>query len=202
MTLYDFTYGPDLPQGWNAYSSLRTNSSNVVAEDGQTSLWTRQVNGVWRGASLVFEQEQLYGRFSVDCRADQGKWTKALLMLIYPAAYWPPEVDFLEMGGDANWDRHKIALTAHYDSDNKMIHRAFTVDMTRQAVVSCEWDSQQMVFEVVRPDGSEHQQQVIANPGIYAPLKLHMTYWPTHKKPTDPWPVAPSRMQVRSVTIE
>lgn len=193
---YDFTSG--VPADWMTYNSQRIRASNVVAEDNATSLWTRPYGTEWRGASLVWDTPFTYGSVSVDLRVDAAHNTKALLML-WPVGAWPPEVDFLEMGGLDNWDRHKIALTAHYDPDNKMIHRSITTDMTQWSTVSVDWTPSTITFTDLRSGVTT--TQAIANPGIGVAMKVQLVYWPTHKLDGDPWPWASSRMQVRSVTI-
>ena len=198
MTVHDFTHG--IPAGWNTYDSKRVCRSNVVAEDEAVSLWTRPYGQEWRGGSLIWPEPFTYGSVTVVMRADKGRWTKALLML-WPAYEWPPEIDFLEMGGALNWDRHKIAVTAHYDQDNKMIHRSITADMTQWATVSVSWTPELIIVSHEDEDGPA-TPVVMVNPGIDNPMKVHMTYWPTHKAASDPWPVASSRMQVRWVSIE
>lgn len=197
------TWGPaEILRDFNAYDSKRTEDSNVVAEDGALSLYTREVAGKgWRGASLVLETPITYGHVAVEVRSDPAPWTKALLLMIYPppkGPSWPPEVDFMELGGDKNWDRHKTTATVHYDPANLMIHCAKRIDMTQWRTVEMYWGPDLFEFYV--------DDQIVGkrfpNPGVTTPLKLHMTYWPTHKAITDPWPVAPSRMQIGSVTVE
>lgn len=194
--IFDFTQG--VPAGWITYDSKRIRASNVVAEDNAVSLKTRPYGTEWRGASLVWPTAFTYGDVTVTMRSDKGRNTKALLML-WPEGAWPPEIDFLEMGGLNNWDRQKIALTAHYDPDNKMIHRSIIADMTTWSTVEVIWSPTQITFSDSRAGSTT--VTTIPNPGIDVPMKVQLAYWPTHKQAGDPWPTSASRMQVSQVTI-
>ena len=207
---FDQTIDPD----WNPIGTLRTAESNAVIEEGALSLWSREYTGTqkgdpWRGGSVVLELPRTYGKYAVDLRVDPGANTKALAMLIFPSAGYDEdqEIDFLEQGGNLNADRHMIACSAHYGTD-EMVRRTLPekggdpLTTTEWCTVVCNWQPFQITY-VWRPLGDYTKQQSIQipNPGVFQPLKLHLTHWPHYSKTGGPWPEAPSRMQVKEVRI-
>jgi len=203
-----YTFDQAIDPDWNPTGTLRTAEANAVIEEGALSLYSRQYTGTrkgdpWRGADVVLESPRTSGKYAVDLRVDPGVNTKALLMLIYPAANYAvdQEIDFLEQGGNLNWDRHFIACTAHFGIDEQ-VRRTLQVSTTDWSTVVCNWQPDTISY-TWRPLGDWSQQVTVSipNPGVVSPLKVHLAHWPQYSREGGPWPLAPTRMQVKEVRI-
>lgn len=186
-------------------STDRADPANVELSDGVIGLWTRpDATGAWQGASVYLPTPFTYGKAIIRVRVDPARWTKALLMLLPDDGVWPPEVDFMELGGDENWNREYNACTVHYGEHNSRMHRTYLADLRQWQRIAVEWTPTTFSFLLdgqLQPSLWGHLTTSVPNPGVDKPMKLHMTYWPTHKESPDPWPDVPSRMQVSHVLV-
>lgn len=205
----DFTQLNEVPSEWNVQDrGDRVQGDNVYVDAEGLSIYTQPspdpADDRWYGGSVVLEIPRTYGRFEVNVRVDAARFTKALALMWDPTE-WPPEIDFMELG-DTNWERQYNACTAHWAPQNFMIHRSYRVNLADMfQSVGLTWRERAIKFRLngqVQPNmwGKDIRTE-FDNPGIHEQMKLHLTYWPTHKLPSDPWPMAASRMVVRNVRV-
>ncbi len=190
---------------WNPADDKRNSPQNIEVNEGIMSLWTRVVDGEWQGASIVWPHARTYGRFVARVKVDVAKYTKALLLL-WPEGDWPPEIDFMELGGTENYDRQKNTMAVHFGFEpfHPVVHRSYAADMTQWHTVAVNWRRDYITFTL---DGKVMQNvwgktdTRVVNPGVHVPMKFHLTYWPHHNDDSDPWPLTESRMQVEWVKV-
>jgi beta-glucanase (GH16 family) len=129
----------------NAAGHLAHSAKNVVVHDGMLTLKTAYDATVGKfttgGVCLCPTRgslAQTYGEWEYRARVSAGD-SRALAML-WPDIGWPPEIDFLEMGGQgAQGTRQQSTQTMHYDADNKMIHSSQFADFTQWHTIGVKW---------------------------------------------------------------
>ncbi len=129
----------DNPSGDAAHSAKQ-----AVVHDGMLTLKTAYDStlGQWTTGGICACNNkalyQTYGDWEVRARASAGD--SRVLALLWPQVGWPPEIDFLEMGGQGDQGARQLnTQTVHYDSDNKMIHTSQGADYTQWHTVGVQW---------------------------------------------------------------
>jgi beta-glucanase (GH16 family) len=118
-------------------------SNNVVVSGGTVTLKVRLQKGVCSGfttAGMCACQvtTQTYGKFEVRMKATAGD--SKIVLLLWGAQGWPPEIDFAEFPGTGTGEtRQSFNETLHYGASNSMIHTKTTADMTTWHTVGLEW---------------------------------------------------------------
>jgi beta-glucanase (GH16 family) len=81
---------------------------------------------------------QTYGDWEIRARVSAGD--SRVLALLWPQSGWPPEIDFMEMGGAGDQGARQLnTQTVHYDPDNKMIHTSQSADFTQWHTIGVQW---------------------------------------------------------------
>lgn len=124
-------------------------AQNAIVGNGQLTLRTTKVNGVWKGAgvSAARANKQKYGKYEMRVRFDRGYGVR-VAGLLWPAnGVWPPEVDFYEIPAD-NTNRTLNTLTNHYGtrSNHRMHHDSYNADFTQWQTVGVEWTPNKLVY--------------------------------------------------------
>ncbi len=134
---------------WTVYDnptgSLGHSAKNVVVHDGMLTLKTAYdaTVGKFTTGGLCLcpskgSRAQTYGEWDIRARVSAGD-SRALAML-WPMQGWPPEIDFMEMGGQgAQGLRQQNTQSLHYDVDNKMIHSNELADFTQWHTIGVQW---------------------------------------------------------------
>ncbi len=135
---------------WAVYNNAKTPkahlAANVVVHDGMVSLETKYDSalGRWTTAGMCLCQNkslrQTYGEWEMHARVSAGD--SRAVALLWPTSGWPPEVDFMEMGGeDAQGSRQLNTMTVHYGprSQNNMIHSSESGDFTQWHTIGVQW---------------------------------------------------------------
>lgn len=134
---------------WAVYKGAKTkrHPSNTFVKNGVLTLRTTKINGEWHGAGVSNSRsfKQTYGKFLIRARVDPGYGTRATALLWPAGGGWPPEVDFMEMGG-SDPGRTKNNLTNHYGSTNKMQHASMYGDFTAWHTIGVEWTPSELVY--------------------------------------------------------
>lgn len=139
-------------QRWGVYDG--GNGGDRVAEhaivrNGQLTLRTTKVNGVWKGAGISAgrSNHQRYGKYEMRVRFDRGYGVRVAGLLWPSNGVWPPEVDFYEIPA-SNADRTVNTLTTHYGTaaDRKMHHEKYSADFTAWQTVGLEWTPGKLVY--------------------------------------------------------
>jgi beta-glucanase (GH16 family) len=154
----DFSQGL-LQSRWGAYSGQPAGDpggwwspSHAVVRHGVLNLLTyRDPRFGWRwvsgGVSSSPALRQTYGKYEVRVRVDRGPGI-AFVALLWPVRnVWPPEIDFVENGGESP-ARDQIAATLHYGSDNSQVQRTLRVDLTRWHTLGVEWLPGELIYTV------------------------------------------------------
>lgn len=135
---------------WAVYNNANTPkahlASNVVVHDGMVTLQTKYDSalGKWTTAGMCLclnrSLRQTYGEWEMRARVSAGD--SRAVALLWPTTGWPPEVDFMEMGGeDVQGTRQLNTMTVHYGprSQNNMIHSSETGDFTQWHTIGVQW---------------------------------------------------------------
>jgi beta-glucanase (GH16 family) len=132
---------------WAVYNSKHTHdprgqklASNVLVHDGEATLRTTKLNGVWTTAGMCSAKATTgtYGKYLVRARFDHGYGVKAVALLWPEGNTWPPEVDFMEYDArDA--DHSKLMLTNHFRPQNSMQQAFVPGDYTQWHTFGVVW---------------------------------------------------------------
>jgi beta-glucanase (GH16 family) len=154
----DFSHGLK-PSWWGRYSGQPGGDpggwwapSHVKVENGILNLETYRdprLGGHWisGGLSSARALRQTYGRYEIRLRMDRGKGV-AVVALLWPSqGNWPPEIDFVENGGETS-DRHHITATLHHGADNSQIQRTLRADFTRWHVLGVQWTPGRLAYTI------------------------------------------------------
>lgn len=137
-------------RSWAVYNNGRAAAAhlaaNVVVRHGYVSLQTRY-NGAlhrWTTAGMCLcNQRNLrrtYGEWEMRARVSAGD--SRAVALLWPSVGWPPEIDFLEMGGRGSQASRRLnTMTVHYGShaQNYQIHSSEGGNFTRWHTVGVRW---------------------------------------------------------------
>jgi beta-glucanase (GH16 family) len=119
----------------NGMASLKTQYSSAL----QT--WTAAGMSATRNKSLI----QTYGKYEMRVQVSAGD--SRVVALLWPAKGWPPEIDFMEMGGqNAQGTRQQSTQTLHYGPQNAMIHTNVNADMTQWHTVGVQWTPREIDY--------------------------------------------------------
>jgi beta-glucanase (GH16 family) len=130
----------------NAKSAKAHLASNVVVHDGMATLATKYdlALGRWTTAGMCLcankSLRQTYGEWEMRARVSAGD--SRAVALLWPSVGWPPEVDFMEMGGEgAQGARQLNTMTMHYGprAENYQIHSSEAGDFTQWHTVGVQW---------------------------------------------------------------
>jgi beta-glucanase (GH16 family) len=129
----------------NPTAALSHSAKNAVVHDGLLSLNTAYDASVGKyttaGVCLCPTKgnlNQTYGEWDIRARVSAGD-SRALAML-WPLVGWPPEIDFVEMGGQgAQATRQQNTQSLHYGTDNKMVHSNQFADFTQWHTIGVQW---------------------------------------------------------------
>jgi beta-glucanase (GH16 family) len=135
---------------WAVYNNAKTDkahlSANVVTHDGYVSLQTRYNStlGRWTTAGMClcndWSLRRTYGEWEMRARVSAGD--SRAVALLWPTVGWPPEVDFMEMGGKTNQGTRQLnTMTVHYGSrsQNFMIHSSEAGNFTTWHTFGVRW---------------------------------------------------------------
>jgi beta-glucanase (GH16 family) len=164
-TTYEFTgSGQPKPWIWNEYWGSSSpngsgcwDSSHLVESGGVLNIKGSLPTGsetapcatgsqfVTAGLKLQpSSYAQTYGTFLVRFRMDQGQGV-SLVVLLWPANNsWPPEVDFAEDNGAS--PRRINTATLHYGSNNTMVSKSVSVDMTTWHTIGVRWSDGRLAY--------------------------------------------------------
>jgi beta-glucanase (GH16 family) len=81
-----------------------------------------------------------YGEWEMRARVSAGD--SRAVALLWPTVGWPPEIDFMEMGGKSTQGTRQLnTMTVHYgtQSQNYMIHSSETGDFTTWHTFGLRW---------------------------------------------------------------
>jgi beta-glucanase (GH16 family) len=145
-----FTYSSVDRRYWAVYNNARAEkahvAANVVTHNGYVSLQTRYDSslGKWTTAGMCLcndsNLKRTYGEWEMRARVSAGD--SRAVALLWPTVGWPPEVDFMEMGGNGTQgSRHLNTMTVHYGSrsQNYMIHSSVSGDFTVWHTIGVRW---------------------------------------------------------------
>jgi beta-glucanase (GH16 family) len=145
----DFT-GPINRHNWAVYNNANTDkahlASNLVTQNGYVSLLTRYNSslGKWTTAGMClcnnWSLRQTYGEWDMRARVSAGD--SRAVALLWPNVGWPPEVDFMEMGGFSTQGTRQLnTMTVHYGSpaQNYMVHSSESANFTTWHTIGVRW---------------------------------------------------------------
>ncbi len=145
----DFTSSIDRHY-WAVYNNARTYkahlASNIVIHNGYVSLLTRYNSslGKWTTAGMClcnnWSLRQTYGEWDMRARVSAGD--SRAVALLWPSVGWPPEVDFMEMGGRSTQGTRQLnTMTVHYGSpsQNYMAHSSESGNFTTWHTIGVRW---------------------------------------------------------------
>src|SRR5690242_10298973 len=135
---------------WAVYNNAKTAkahlASNVVVHDGMATLQT-QYNaalGRWTTAGMCLcnnkSLRQTYGEWDMRARVSAGD--SRAVALLWPTVGWPPEIDFMEMGGQGTQGSRQLnTMTMHYGAraENYQIHSSESGDFTQWHTIGVQW---------------------------------------------------------------
>ncbi len=186
--------------------------SRVKVHNGQLELqsspdssgrWLSGGVGTWttNKAGDVKDADQLYGRFDIRVKFDQGEGVSTAALL-WPDgnAAWPPEVDFYEIF--AEWgNRDKMMMTTHYrDSarQHKMVQTTSRKDFSDWHVASVRWTPDSLEYWL---DGqlvkTETDRLKIPDLKMWLGLQTH-----AHKDANGNWPKLPAGKSSISLHVD
>jgi beta-glucanase (GH16 family) len=121
-------------------------AANVVTQNGYVSLKTRYNSslGKWTTAGMCLcnapSLKRTYGEWEMRARVSAGD--SRAVALLWPTVGWPPEVDFMEMGGESTQGTRQLnTMTVHYGShaQNYMIHSSEKANFTIWHTIGVRW---------------------------------------------------------------
>jgi beta-glucanase (GH16 family) len=139
----DFT-GTRLGSSWFAYSGLPGGNSagwwapsHATVGGGMLTLRGYRSGGKFVTAGVMnwTASKRLYGKYVVRYRAEAGQGVEYVLLL-WPQAGWPPEVDF---AGDNGGNRNHIAGTILWSPKRLMWDRNLAGNFTKWHTAGVEW---------------------------------------------------------------
>ena len=133
---------------WGVYSNItgsaHRTADNISVHDGMVTLQTKYdpTHGFWTAAGMSATRNkaltQTYGEYEMRIRSSAGD--SRVVALLWPTKGWPPEIDFMEMGGQkTQGTRQTNTQTVHYGKSNSMIHTQYNADMTQWHTVGVQW---------------------------------------------------------------
>src|SRR5487761_2282373 len=142
-----------LPSGWSVFTGApngdpggQWGASHVVVGDGllQLNTWRDPAYGnEWVAGGLCqCTQAQTYGAYFVRSRMTGPGPT--LVLILWPAVGWPPEIDFTETYGETTDNM----ATLHFTAANEMIHSTITIDMTQWHTWGVVWTPNSVTYTV------------------------------------------------------
>ncbi|HET9691968.1 MAG TPA: glycoside hydrolase family 16 protein [Acidimicrobiales bacterium] len=160
LTTYDDFSGARLDRSiwWGAYTgepggdpAAWWDPSHVATDDGlvlrtSRAMTPRGERWVSGGIGEVDSRAQVYGRYLVHMRTSPGLGISTVALL-FPAAGWPPEIDFYEDGTTVS--RTSTTATLHHGSANHLEQRTLSgIDLTRWHTFGVDWLPDQLRFTV------------------------------------------------------
>jgi beta-glucanase (GH16 family) len=146
----DFTGSTVNRHYWAVYDNPKTAkahlAANVVTHYGYVSLETRYNSSLhkWTSAGMCLcnatNLKRTYGEWDMRARVSSGD--SRAVALLWPSVGWPPEVDFMEMGGFGTQGTRRLnTMTVHYgtQAQNYMIHSSESGDFTTWHTFGVRW---------------------------------------------------------------
>jgi len=153
----EFTHASVDRRYWAVYDNARTAkahvASNVVTNRGYASLQTRYSAALrrWTTAGMCLCNQrslrQTYGEWLMRARVSAGD--SRVVALLWPSVGWPPEIDFMEMGGRGSQGARRLnTMTVHYGSraQNFQIHSSEAGNFTTWHTVGVRWTPREIQY--------------------------------------------------------
>ena len=132
-------------------------------------------NQIVTGGVKLATNSQLYGKYEVRLRVDNGQGVSAVALLWPTTNTWPPEIDFTEDNGSS--PRSMIMATEHWgiSPDDLQQSEYLSVNLSQWHTVGVEWSPGKIVYTM---DGTPWDTQTNANvPNVPMQLALQTEAW-------------------------
>lgn len=141
--------------------------SNVFVADGML-----QIKSVWRDSDNKVTTGGLKSKLYLpgtggwmECAMRQDPGVAKTAVMLYPQSGWPPEIDYLEMGGDVTQvkDRQSMNATVHVNPANDRTGtHDLRADYTAWHIVGCRYGAGKLAWTL---DGEDVGALVVNEPG-------------------------------------
>ena len=132
-------------------------------------------NQIVTGGVKLATNSQLYGKYEVRLRVDNGQGVSAVALLWPTTNTWPPEIDFTEDNGSSPCSM--IMATEHWgiSPDDLQQSEYLSVNLSQWHTVGVEWSPGKIVYTM---DGTPWDTQTNANvPNVPMQLALQTEAW-------------------------